>query len=65
MGFTDMLFFCRGWSSRKFGHTTMTDSARDREVITVANRCVNRENVLHEKYFFFLKAVNGKDAGEN
>jgi len=27
MGFTDMLFFCRGWTFQKFWHTAMADSA--------------------------------------
>jgi len=32
----------------------MAESAIDREVIIVANRCVYRENVLDEKFSFLL-----------
>jgi len=44
-----MLFFCRGWTSKKFWHTAMADTATDREVIIVAKSCVYQENVLDEK----------------
>jgi len=29
MGFTEILFLCRGWTWRKVWHTAMTDSATD------------------------------------
>jgi len=29
MAFTEMLFFCRGWTEKKFSNTAMADSAID------------------------------------
>ena len=43
----------------------MADSAINSEVITVANGCVYRENVLNEKCFFFLELKEAKVACRN
>ena len=55
MGLTEMLFFCRDRTWKIFRRAAMADSAINWEVIIVANGCVYRENVLNEKYFFFLQ----------
>ena len=49
MGFTEILFLCRGWTSKKIWHTAMAESATDRSGYIVASRCGYRENVLDEK----------------
>ena len=54
MGLTEMLFLCRGWTSKIFRRAAIADSAVLWEVIIVGNRCVYRENVQNEKCFFFF-----------
>jgi len=62
MGFTEIVFFWRSWTWKKFWHAEMADGATDWEAIIVAKSCVYRENVLDEKNFLVLKIWLGKGA---